>query len=63
MTEREDMPTTPPEGEATAPNTSGDEAPTAPEKPIDPKEEARRRSKEDLANKRRGMHRSRGKRR
>ncbi len=33
-----------------------------PESPLDPKEEARRRSKEDLARKRRGLHNSRGKR-
>ncbi len=63
MTTPEAEPTNPPEGEATASeDQAAAEAKQPSEVPLDPKEEARRRSKEDLARKRRGLRSSRGKR-
>ncbi len=53
----------PPEAEAPASeDQAAVEAQPPAEAPLDPKEEARRRSREDLARKRRGLHGSRGRR-
>ncbi len=63
MTSPEAESTNPPEGEPAVPEAQTEaEAKTPSQTPSDPKEEARRRSKEDLARKRRGLHSSHGRR-
>ncbi len=60
MTKREEVPVTPPEGEASTPDDSAEVKPPV-EKPLDPKEAAYQRSKDDLARKRRTLFRKHGK--
>ena len=59
MSSNEETPVVPPANEATE---AKDKAETAPEQPLDAREIARRRSKEDLARKRHNLHKGRGKR-
>ncbi len=59
MSENEETPVVPPASEAT---TTEAKPESAPEQPLDPKEIARRRSKEDLQRKRHNQHRGHGKR-
>jgi hypothetical protein len=54
MKSEEKQPAAPVEDEATKPNDSAASTPPE-EKPIDPREQARRRSKEDLDRKRRNL--------
>ncbi|MBI1257419.1 MAG: hypothetical protein GC204_08105 [Chloroflexi bacterium] len=59
MLANEETPVVPPASETSA---ATDKPETAPEQPLDAKEIARRRSKEDLARKRHNLHKGRGKR-
>ncbi len=63
MNAPEPKPTNPPEDQPAASEDQAAADTNAPaEPPLDPKEEARRRSKEDLARKRRGLRGSHGRR-